>query len=85
MSRADLCYPIVKGTKGCQYPDMERTYVKLKEGKYTGGNVFVIPKLFRKIMNLGIGLFHIVKTCKNGPLLIKFMMFSYRQNYNRNG
>lgn len=47
LSCADLCYPIVeKEINDAKYPDMERTYVKMKEGKFTGGNVFYInPKV----------------------------------------
>lgn len=55
MSRADLCYPIVKKElNDAKYPDMERTYVKLKEGKYTGGNVFFVnPKIIQKNYEFG--------------------------------
>lgn len=34
----DFCYPIVeKVVNDNKYPDMERTYVKIKEGRFTGG------------------------------------------------
>lgn len=39
---ADLFYPIVdKNINEAQYPGVHRTYVKLKEGVYTGGNIFL--------------------------------------------
>ncbi|HCJ57060.1 Molybdenum cofactor guanylyltransferase [bioreactor metagenome] len=38
---ADLCYSIVeKSLNDERYPEVKRTYAKLKEGEFTGGNVF---------------------------------------------
>lgn len=38
---ADLCYSIVeKSLNDEKYPEVKRTYAKLKEGEFTGGNVF---------------------------------------------
>jgi len=50
LSCADLCYPIVeKAINDAKYPNMERTYVKMKEGKFTGGNIFYInPKVVQR-------------------------------------
>jgi GTP:adenosylcobinamide-phosphate guanylyltransferase len=44
---ADLYYPIVeKHVNEFKYPGFERTYVKLKEGTFTGGNVvFINPRV----------------------------------------
>lgn len=40
---ADLCYPIVeKRVNDEKYPEAERTYVKIKEGVFAGGNVFYV-------------------------------------------
>ncbi len=40
-SGADLCYSIVdKKVNDERYPEVKRTYVKLKEGYFTGGNAF---------------------------------------------
>ena len=40
-SGADLCYSIVdKRVNDEKYPEVKRTYAKLREGKFTGGNVF---------------------------------------------
>lgn len=43
----DLGYPIIdKKLNDQKYPDVKRTYVKLKEGTYTGGNiVYFNPKI----------------------------------------
>ncbi len=42
-SNADFCYPIVeKSIIKDKYPEIERTYVKLKDGSFTGGNIFYI-------------------------------------------
>ncbi|GAW91652.1 nucleotidyltransferase family protein [Calderihabitans maritimus] len=40
---ADLYYPIVaKESNEKQFPGVKRTYVKLKEGTFTGGNLFLV-------------------------------------------
>lgn len=42
-SGGDFCYPIVdKILNDQKYPEMRRTYVKIKEGNYSGGNIFYI-------------------------------------------
>lgn len=42
-TQADFCYPIVeKSISYKEFPDMQRTYVKMKEGVFTGGNIFYI-------------------------------------------
>ncbi len=41
--KVDLCYPIIeKSVYIAKYPDAARTYVILKEGKFTGGNLIMI-------------------------------------------
>lgn len=40
---ADLYYPIVRQEiNNRQYPGNQRTYVRLREGTYTGGNIFLV-------------------------------------------
>ena len=42
-SGADICYSIVnKKLNDERYPEVKRTYVKLKEGQFTGGNAFYL-------------------------------------------
>lgn len=39
----DVGYPIIeKSLNDIKYPDVKRTYVKMKDGTYTGGNIFYI-------------------------------------------
>lgn len=47
---ADLCYPIVeKKVNDSRYPEMKRTYVKTKDGTFTGGNIFYVnPAMLEK-------------------------------------
>ncbi|AOY75183.1 nucleotidyltransferase family protein [Clostridium formicaceticum] len=48
---ADVCYPIVE-KKNCtkHYPDIKRTYVNLKDGQFTGGNMILLsPAAIYKI------------------------------------
>ena len=42
----DVYYPVVsEATNKMHYPETVRTYIKFKEGQYTGGNVFLVrPK-----------------------------------------
>jgi len=46
---ADVCYPIVeKSLNDYKYPGFQRTYVRMKDGVFTGGNiVYVNPKVIR--------------------------------------
>lgn len=48
--QGDLFYPIVpKEVNDLKYPGVRRTYVRLKEGKFTGGNLFLVnPAVVRK-------------------------------------
>ncbi|MGE4282423.1 MAG: NTP transferase domain-containing protein [Clostridia bacterium] len=43
---ADLCYPIVdKAVNDLRFSGIERTYTKMKEGTFTGGNLFYVNPL----------------------------------------
>ncbi len=48
---ADLCYPIIpKTANDAQFPGMKRTYVPLREGRVTGGNmIWVRSEFFRRM------------------------------------
>jgi hypothetical protein len=61
---ADFYYPIVaKEENEKAYPGICRTYVKLKEGTYTGGNIFLVnPNVIRNCMEVAK---HIVAHRKN--------------------
>ncbi|WP_031516453.1 nucleotidyltransferase family protein [Desulfofalx alkaliphila] len=54
-SQADLYFPVVtKETVEKKFPQMERTYVKLKEGTFTGGNVFLVnPQIMPQCYEMG--------------------------------
>ncbi len=42
-TKADLCYPIVtKEDNQAKFPSANRTYAKLKDGTFTGGNMFYV-------------------------------------------
>lgn len=58
-SKADFCYPIVeKEINNEKFPGMERTYVKTKEGIFTGGNLILVnPKIIEKGKCIGERLF----------------------------
>lgn len=44
---AEFCYAIVKkDTIEIKYPGMRRTYIRLREGTFTGGNMFVVSSRF---------------------------------------
>ncbi|NLO82579.1 MAG: NTP transferase domain-containing protein [Clostridiales bacterium] len=61
---ADLCYPIVaKKTNQSLFPGFKRTYVKLKEGSFTGGNMFCInPRVISACRDFAIKLIEYRKT-----------------------
>jgi len=50
-SPAELCYPAIpRGDAEARFPNVKRTYAKLREGTYTGGNVFMIdPRVAPKL------------------------------------
>lgn len=56
---ADFYYPIVdKDTNEKQYPGMRRTYVKLQEGTFTGGNIFLVnPKVVQNCIEAAKRIF----------------------------
>jgi molybdopterin-guanine dinucleotide biosynthesis protein A len=51
----DLYYPIVeKAVVESKYPAVKRTYVKLKDGVFTGGNLFLInPAIYKQCVDKG--------------------------------
>jgi len=53
-TKADICYPIInKTTCDVAYPESKRTYASLREGQFTGGNLFMLnPKIFDKCMHI---------------------------------
>ena len=46
---ADFCYPVIeKSVMEEKFPGVERTYVQLREGTFTGGNIFFVnPRIVR--------------------------------------
>jgi len=52
---ADLYYPVIeKNVVERKFPSTRRTYVRLKEGVFTGGNLFLInPVIFEKCVQNG--------------------------------
>lgn len=53
LSSIDLYYPIVeKSINDKQFPGIKRTYVKLREGKFTGGNILCLnPAILEQCEN----------------------------------
>jgi GTP:adenosylcobinamide-phosphate guanylyltransferase len=51
--KVDLGYPIIdKRLNDIKYPEAQRTYVKLKDGTYTGGNIiYIYPHIVDKFTN----------------------------------
>ncbi len=75
---ADLCYPIIEKQLNEQhFPGVERTYVKLKEGTYTGGNIIYLnPQAFDRCAEFARKLIdYRKKPWKTGRLLgLKFLV-----------
>lgn len=61
---ADLCYPIVeKSLNESMFPGFKRTYVRLKEGTFTGGNMFYVnPAIIDKCRQFATRLVEYRKT-----------------------
>lgn len=73
---ADFCYPIVeKAVNMNKYPEMERTYVKVKEGSFTGGNIFYInPLILGKCLEIADKL---VQARKNPIKMASILSFGF--------
>ncbi len=82
MSKADIYYPIVEQKAHERlYPQAERTFVKLADGTYTGGNVFLLrPEIVASRVELADKLIDLRKDplalCKMiGPgFITKFLL-----------
>lgn len=55
---ADFCYPVTsKAINEARFPGVTRTYVRLKEGIFTGGNLFLIrSKIIEPSLDLAVKL-----------------------------
>lgn len=53
--KADILYPIAERSHcSLRYPDVKRTYATLKEGAFTGGNLFILaPRAMDNIISIG--------------------------------
>lgn len=73
--RVDIGYPIIdKCLNDIKYPDVKRTYVKLKDGIYTGGNiVYINPFIMKDCYEAAIEL---VGNRKNPLKMARFFGFS---------
>jgi len=54
LSGADFCYPIIeRSVNETKFYDFKRTYIKLKDGTFTGGNaVYIAPSIISDHMEL---------------------------------
>lgn len=74
--KAEICYPIVRyGEAEKRFPEVKRTYVRLRDGRFTGGNiVLATPEAITK----GISLLELVYKIRKEPLKIaKVLGFSF--------
>lgn len=73
---AEFVYPIVsQGSVEAAYPGAQRTYFKLKSGRYTGGNAMLVdPKLMPAARDLGQRLFN---DRKNAVALVRVAGFGF--------
>lgn len=69
---ADICYPIIRyGEPERRYPGMKRTYVRLREGRFTGGNIMLMnPVVVLKNMDL---MEHVYEMRKSPMKLFKIL------------
>jgi len=77
---ADLIYPIVaKSLNQVKFPGVKRTYVKLLEGIYTGGNIFLVnPQIIKPCARKAAEL---VELRKKPLKLVNYIGFSYFLKY----
>jgi molybdopterin-guanine dinucleotide biosynthesis protein A len=55
---ADFCYPVItKAVNEARFPGVVRTYVRLKEGIFTGGNLFLVrSQMIERSLDLAVKL-----------------------------
>ncbi|MGB9846020.1 MAG: nucleotidyltransferase family protein [Desulfotomaculales bacterium] len=72
----DLYYPVVdKKTVQSRYAGVKRTYVRLREGVFTGGNIFLVnPEIFSACVEKGERL---VEARKNPLLLARLLGLAF--------
>jgi GTP:adenosylcobinamide-phosphate guanylyltransferase len=76
----DIIYPIVaKSLNQVKFPGVERTYVKLREGFYTGGNIFLVNPLIIKPCALKAE--EVIKLRKEPLKLARYIGFRYLFKY----
>lgn len=75
-TKADFCYPVIdKRISQSKYPEMERTYVKIKEGFFTGGNIFYInPGVLKERIDIAQRLY---KARKNPMKMAGILGFGF--------
>ncbi len=73
---ADFVYPLVRREAiEAAYPGAQRTYFKLKSGRYTGGNAMIVePKLLAPARELGQRMFN---DRKNSVALVRTAGFGF--------
>lgn len=74
-TEADFYYPVTsKEVNEIKFPGVNRTYVNLKEGTFTGGNLFLIrTKVIEQCLDFGLKL---VKRRKNPIAMARLFGFS---------
>ncbi|SMB86659.1 MobA-like NTP transferase domain-containing protein [Desulfonispora thiosulfatigenes DSM 11270] len=78
--KGDIFYPLIcKELNDLYYPGVERTYVNLKDGIYTGGNIFMLnPSIIEKSLKPAQRLIEMRKS----PLrLVKYIGIKYIFKY----
>ncbi len=80
LHEADLYFPVISQEDVCRkFPGVQRTYVKLKEGTFTGGNIFLVdPKVVPKCVKVGERL---IKARKNPLKLCKIVGLGFLFEY----
>jgi GTP:adenosylcobinamide-phosphate guanylyltransferase len=73
---ADLYYPVIeKKISERDYPGNKRTYVKFKEGLFTGGNIFLVnPKIVKSGLQQAN---YLLENRKNPLRLCRFLGFTF--------
>ncbi len=74
--KAEFYYPIVRyGKSEKQFPSVKRTYARVKEGRFTGGNIMLVNP---KFINRNFGLIERIYELRKQPLKIaQILGFSF--------
>lgn len=76
----DFCYPIVKKEVNMEkFPNARRTYARLREGTFTGGNIiYMNPRIIDNLMDMA---YEVIENRKRPIKLVRMLGWSFTMKF----